>query len=101
MTMTEQETGYDLGSAYAKLIIYVYEIRVKTIGGLGPDKVKYVAFTPGHDMTQTGGTSKAACDHLLKDLIDLGVQPKKQGYEMRKTTLKDYEKLWRKGKQCV
>ncbi len=99
--MTEQETGYDQGSAYAKVIVYVYEIREKSIGGLGPDKVKYVAFTPGHDMTVCGGTSKAACYHLMRDLIDLGEQPKGQGYEMRKTTLKDYEKLWRAGKQSV
>lgn len=92
--MTEPTSDYEAPSAYGKLVIYVYEIRENPLGGLGPERVKYVAFTPGHDMQAVGGTSKVACDHLLRDLIGLGLQPKKQGYEMVKTTLKEYEKIW-------
>jgi hypothetical protein len=91
-----ENPDYDPATAYAPLLIFVY----KTEGRFaGPDiraVIRYYAFSPGHDgLQEWAGTSAAAADSLLRQLVNLGEHPVNAlGYEIRKTTLKAYETEW-------
>lgn len=85
---------YDPATALAPLKVFIYETREAGNRSRAP-KVTYNAFSPGHDgLAETGPTSKSAADGLLRQVIALGEHPDNgQGFEIEKTTLKDYQKL--------